>query len=162
MKLRAAKGEARASEEEFRKYSAGLVCLTGGEDGPLARAFSRGDAKDTLEKLAGIYGARNVYAELQRHMHRDEEARNQAVIDLARSRGFPLLATNGVLHAAPRERELMDVLTCVHHKTTIREAGRLLHASLSGRASCADPGEVSEKELIRDRGAGRHRPGGAG
>jgi error-prone DNA polymerase len=126
MKLRAPKGEAWASEEEFRKYAAGLVCLTGGEEGPLARAFSRGDAKETLDKLAGIFGERNVYAELQRHMHRDEEARNQAVIDLARSRGLPLLATNGVLHASPQERELMDVLTSVHHKTTIREAGRLL------------------------------------
>jgi error-prone DNA polymerase len=126
MKLRAPKGEARASEEEFRKYSAGLVCLTGGEEGPLARAFSRGDSKQTLDKLADIFGARNVYGELQRHMHRDEEARNQAVIDLTRARALPLLATNGVLHAAPRERELMDVLTCVHHKTTIREAGRLL------------------------------------
>jgi error-prone DNA polymerase len=126
MKLRAPKGEARASEEEFRIYAEGLVCLTGGEEGPLAKAFSRGDANGTLEKLSGIFGRANVYAELQRHMSREEEARNQAVIDLARSHGLPLLATNGVRHAAPRERELFDVLTCVHHKTTIREAGRLL------------------------------------
>ena len=39
MKLRAPKGEARASEAELRQFSSGLVCLTGGDDGPLASAL---------------------------------------------------------------------------------------------------------------------------
>ena len=75
MKLRAPKGEAAASQDELRQYSAGLVCLTG--ESPPTRA--------RFEKLKSIFGEKNVYAELQRHLHRDEEARNQAVIDLARS-----------------------------------------------------------------------------
>jgi error-prone DNA polymerase len=70
--------------------------------------------------------ARSVYAELQRHLCREEEARNQAVISLARSVQIPLLATNGVRHATPDARELCDVLTSVRHKTTVAEAGRLL------------------------------------
>mgnify|MGYP001792669151 CR=1 FL=1 len=37
-----------------------------------------------------------------------------------------LLATNGVRHATPQERELADVLTAVHHKTTVMAAGQLL------------------------------------
>ena len=101
MKLRCPKGEARATENEFRTYANGLVCLTGGEDGPLARSFERGDANSTLEKLTGIFGANGVYVELQRHLCRHEEARNQAAIDLARSLNLPLLATNGVRHASP-------------------------------------------------------------
>ena len=116
MKLRAKKGEAAASEDELRQFSEGLICLTG--EGPPLRA--------RFEKLMSIYGPRNVYAELQRHFHRDEEARNQAVVDLARSLKLPLLATNGVRHATPNERELFDALTAVHHKTTVMEAGRLL------------------------------------
>jgi error-prone DNA polymerase len=39
---------------------------------------------------------------------------------------LPLIATNGVSHATVEERELMDVLTCIRHKVTIAEAGRLL------------------------------------
>jgi error-prone DNA polymerase len=117
MKLRAPKGEAAASEEELRRHAEGLVCLTGEDSAPTRARF---------EKLTGIFGRRNVYAELQRHFHRDEEARNQAVIDLARSLKLPLLATNGVRHAAPEDRELFDALTAVHHKTTVMEAGRLL------------------------------------
>jgi len=48
------------------------------------------------------------------------------VIELARSMQLPLLATNGVRHATPQERELADVLTAVRHKTTVMAAGQLL------------------------------------
>lgn len=116
MKLRAPKGKAAASEDELRQYSAGLVCLTGEGD----------PTRERFEKLLGIFGPNNVYAELQRHFHRDEEARNQAVVDLARSLKLPLLATNGVRHSTPEERELFDALTAVRHKTTVMEAGKLL------------------------------------
>jgi error-prone DNA polymerase len=126
MKLRAPKGEARASIDELRQYSEGLICLTGDDAGPLAHAFRSGATNECIERLLDIYGKGNVYAELQRHYSRDEEARNQAVMDVAASWNLPLLATNGVRHAAPAARELLDVLTCVRHKTTIGEAGRLL------------------------------------
>ncbi len=39
---------------------------------------------------------------------------------------LPLLATNGVRHASPQERELADVLIAVRHKTTVMAAGQLL------------------------------------
>jgi error-prone DNA polymerase len=126
MKLRAPKGKAKASMEELRQYSEGLICLTGDEEGPLARAFRTGATKECIERLLDIYGKGNVYAELQRHYSRDEEARNQAVMDVAASFHLPLLATNGVRHAYAGERELLDVLTCVRNKKTIAEAGRLL------------------------------------
>jgi len=116
MKLRAPKGEAAASQEELHRFSSGLVCLTG-EGSPTRQRF---------DKLVSLFGRGNVYAELQRHFHRDQEARNQAVIELARSMQLPLLATNGVRHASPQERELADVLTAVRHKTTVMAAGQLL------------------------------------
>jgi error-prone DNA polymerase len=116
MKLRAPKGEAAASQEELHRFSSGLVCLTG--EGPPTR--------QRFDKLISLFGRGNVYAELQRHFHRDQEARNQAVIELARSLHLPLLATNGVRHATPQERELADVLTAVRHKTTVMAAGQLL------------------------------------
>ncbi|HEY4362830.1 MAG TPA: error-prone DNA polymerase [Bryobacteraceae bacterium] len=116
MKLRAPKGEATASDAELSQFGEGLVCLTG--EGPPTRA--------RFEKRIRLFGTRNVYAEVQRHLQRDEEARNQAVIDLARSLQLPLLATNGVRHATSQERELFDALTAVRHKTTVMSAGKLL------------------------------------
>src|SRR5579884_3639004 len=79
MKLRAPKGQAKASPEELGQFAGGLVCLSG--EGPPTKA--------RFETLIRIYGQRNVYAEVQRHFHRDEEARNQAVMDLARSLKLP-------------------------------------------------------------------------
>ncbi len=119
MKLRAPKGEHKASDTELREFSSGLVALTG----------DQGHRREWVDKLVDIYGKRSVYAELQRHLHRGEEARNQATRDNAASLNLPLLATNGVRHACPQERELLDVLTCVRHHTTIAEAGRLLNAN---------------------------------
>src|SRR5713226_6981900 len=70
MKLRAKKGEGAATLEEFAEYAEGLVCLA-----PTLN----------LEPLLEIFGPRHLYAQLQRHMDRKQEARNQAIIERARS-----------------------------------------------------------------------------
>lgn len=111
MKMRANKGEGAATPEEISEYSTGLICLAGAEDGP------------ALPSALLIFGRDHVYAELQRHMRGDQEARNQAVVDLARRLHIPLLATNAPLYARPEQRQLLDVLTCVREKVKIVEAG---------------------------------------
>ena len=129
MKLRAKKGEGAVREEELQEHAAGLICLTGGDDGPLATALARGgmeEARRSVECLTGIFGHGNVYVELQRHFHRQQEARNRAAIEIARSLQLPLLATNGVCYATPQERELCDVFTAIRNHSTLATAGRLL------------------------------------
>src|SRR5207245_8186964 len=129
MKLRAKKDEGAVREDELREHAAGLVCLTGGDNGPLSLALARGDnteARQSVECLADIFGRENVYVELQRHFHREQEARNRAAIEIARSLQLPLLATNGVCYATARERELCDVFTAIRHHRTLASAGRLL------------------------------------
>jgi error-prone DNA polymerase len=130
IKLREAHGEqhnAAATLEDVAEHAEGLVCLTGGDEGPLEFALRRGtDARAQIETLVDVFGAHNVYVELQRHQLREEERRNQAALALAAQLHLPVIATNGVSHATSAERELMDVLACVRHKTTIAEAGRLL------------------------------------
>ena len=129
MKLRAAKGEGSITAEELAEHSAGLVCLTGGEEGPLAHALGRGGIEGGIEcvrRLCGILGRDNVYVELQRHLHREEEARNQAAVEIARRLRLPLLATNGVSHATRIERQVLDVFTSIRNHETLDTAGRLL------------------------------------
>ncbi len=114
--------EPAATADDLAEFSDGLLCLTGGEEGPLAHRMS----KATLDQLTGIFGRDNVYVELQRHLNREEEARNQAAIELARSAQLPLVATNGVCLAGKTQRQVMDVFTCLQNKVTLAEAGRLL------------------------------------
>lgn len=124
--------ESAARMEELEEYAAGLICLTGDEQGPLARALERGGAeagRELLARLVSIFGAQNVYVELQRHFNRNQEARNQAAVGLARELKLPLLATNGVCYATAAEREVLDVFTCIRHKRQLATAGRLLCAN---------------------------------
>ena len=129
--------EPAALPEELAEFSEGLICLTGGEEGALARNIH--NAHETLEGIIRIFGRRNVYVELQRHFDRDEEARNQAVMDAARRLQLPLIATNGACHATKLQRQVLDVFTCLHHKTTLNQAGRLL-ARIA--ALLAEPGKL--------------------
>jgi error-prone DNA polymerase len=129
MKLRSKKGEGAVCGDELQEHANGLICLTGGDDGPLAAALAHGgmeEARHTVESLTGIFGCGNVYVELQRHFHRGQEARNRAAIEITRSLQLPLLATNGVCYAIPKERELCDVFTAIRNHCTLAAAGRLL------------------------------------
>ncbi|MGA8763003.1 MAG: error-prone DNA polymerase [Candidatus Sulfotelmatobacter sp.] len=129
MKLRAKKGEGAVREEELEEHADGLVCLTGGAEGPLATALQQKgieEANRQVEKLVGLFGRGNVYVELQRHFQREEEVRNRAAIAIARSLNLPLLATNGVHCATAKDRELCDAFTAIRHHRTLSTAGRLL------------------------------------
>jgi error-prone DNA polymerase len=129
MKLRAKKGEGTAQKEELEEHAHGLICLTGGADGSLAAALQHGgieEARKQVEQLIGVFGRGNVYIELQRHFHREEETRNRAAIVIARALNLPLLATNGVCYAAAKDRELCDAFTAIRHHRILSTAGRLL------------------------------------
>jgi error-prone DNA polymerase len=68
MKLRAPKGKGAITEDELASYARGLVCLTGGEYGPLSRAIPDGNSRAALDRLIDIFGRNNVYIELQRQL----------------------------------------------------------------------------------------------
>ena len=59
----------------------------------------------------------------------DDIARIDRLDALARTSGLTLLATNDVHYHVPSQRPLQDVMTAIAHKTTVAEAGHLLHAN---------------------------------
>lgn len=136
MKLRVPKhakpGECAVTPDELAAHAAGLICLTGGVEGPLARSLHPGGiegpvkTKRITDWLLDIFGKGNVYAELQRHFNRQEEARNQLVVQMARTLKLPLLATNGVCYATRAQRQVADVFTCIRNHVQLENAGRLL------------------------------------
>jgi error-prone DNA polymerase len=123
------KQEGAANFDDLERHAAGLICLTGGDEGPLAAALMRGGeqaGRETVERLVRIFGHNNVYVELQRHCEREEEWRNQAAIRIARSLQLPVLATNGVRYATSYDKEILDVFTAIRYHTELDKAGRLL------------------------------------
>ena len=120
---------ALAADQDFIEHAEGLICLTGGEEGPLAAALRQGGPRaafEAVQRMTETFGQSNVYVELQRHFHREEEYRNRVAIEIAETLHLPLLATNGVNYASPRERELADAFTALRHHRPLATAGRLL------------------------------------
>ncbi len=124
-----------ATPDELVAHARGLICLTGDDAGPIAQALSGRNADETnkysnprarAEWLVEVFGKGNVYAELQRHFNRAEEARNHAVLEIARQLKLPLLATNGVCYATRSQRQIADVFTCLRNHERLDTAGRLL------------------------------------
>lgn len=133
--LRSAKGSAQVRWDELPPYAFGLVALTGDADGPLGKSLlgrNRASQKPVrtpdrvLESLIQIFGNRNVYVEIQRHFDRGEHRLVKWLSELAGQFHLPLLATNGVLYAAPEGRQVLDVFTCIRHHTHLDAAGKLL------------------------------------
>src|SRR5256885_1925663 len=143
------KGEGATSLQEVAAHAAGLVCLTSGDEGPLAAVLAKDGmeaARRQIDLLTNIFGRENIYLELQRHFDREEEARNQAAVEIAGCLRLPILATNGVAYASEIEREILDVLTCVRNHCQLETAGRLL--AKNSERFLRPPAEMAQ--LFRD------------
>jgi error-prone DNA polymerase len=131
----ATKAEGAATLEDLEEFSAGLICLAGGDEGPLSSVLARRggerEARKVAERLMSIYGRGNLYIELQRHHERTEECRTQSLLSVASELYLPVIATNGVRAATEKDRELLDVLTAIRFHTSLDQAGRLLTANAS-------------------------------
>ena len=97
----------------------GLIALTGGPEGPLDRALTRGAADLAAERAAKI--ARRfpgrTYVELQRHA--GASANESALVELAYEQGLPLVATNEPYFASRADHEAQDALLCIAEGTLI-------------------------------------------
>jgi error-prone DNA polymerase len=125
MKLRAPKGAGALTVEELDGRVTGLVAMPGR---PLLGA-ERFGVGGLLDRIVGIFGRANTVVELQRHLQRDQEDDNEALVCLAEAFRVPLIATGGVGFATPEERPLFDVLTSIREHVSLMRAGRRLAAN---------------------------------
>ena len=106
--------------EQLGDHAAGIICLTGGPDGPLGRLLAQGQgpkAQVLLTRLAALFPDR-LYVELQRHpgeagLPAAERDTERGHIDLAYALDLPLVATNDVYFPKPALFEAHDALICI-------------------------------------------------
>ena len=104
----------------------GLMLLTGGTRGPLARLLAEGreaEAGVLLGRMQEAFGAR-LAVELHRHGLPVERAVEPGLISLADRFGVPLVATNECFFAAPAMHEAHDALLCIAEARLLSEADR--------------------------------------
>jgi DNA polymerase-3 subunit alpha len=106
--------------EEVAAHSDGLICLTGGPNGPagrMVRAAHTVRAESHLATLAAAFPGR-LYVELQRHPGEDgapeaERATERFFVETAYAMGLPLVATNDVHFESPEMFAAHDALICI-------------------------------------------------
>ena len=108
------------TSEELCAHSAGIICLTGGADGPLGRLLRMGrraEAEALLDRLAAAFADR-LYVELQRHpgeggQPEAEKLSERGLVEMAYAKALPLVATNDVYFPKPEIYEAHDALICI-------------------------------------------------
>ena len=103
-----------------------VIVLSGGPDGPISLAINADQtalAASRCDRLASLFGDR-LYIELQRHGIEKERRAEAGLIDLAYSRGLPLVATNEPYFATADDYEAHDALLCIAGGRLIAETER--------------------------------------
>src|SRR5438445_1515260 len=103
-----------------------LIALSGGPDGPISLAINAdhaGLAAARCDRLASLFGDR-LYIELQRHGIERERRTEAALIELAYTRGFPVVATNEPYFATTDDYEAHDALLCIAGGRLVAETDR--------------------------------------
>ncbi len=106
--------------DELDRHSAGLICLSGGPDGPVGMLLQLGQrdaAEDLMRRLKSIFPDR-LYVELQRHPGEDgqpekERLTERAHVEMAYAMDLPLVATNDVYFPKAEMYEAHDALICI-------------------------------------------------
>ncbi len=146
------RGAAVLTLQTLEANSAGLVVLTGGPAGVLAKALAHDGpeaAVDLLLRLHAICAPGQLFVELQSHLRLGEQRINAMMGEVARRVGVPLLATNGVLAARKEDQPLQDILTCIRERTTLDDARRRL--LLQPNAEWHLKSAVEMRRLFADR-----------
>ena len=99
----------------------GLIALTGGGEGGLARMLAEGQEKPALEMLARLKALfpNRLYVELCRRGDPVEEQAEAALIALAYDHDLPLVATNPAQYADAHFHPAHDAMLCIAQSSQI-------------------------------------------
>ncbi len=111
---------------ELEKFNAGLICLTGGLNGPVSQYLLHNQIKDAekaLLKLRKFFNDR-LYMEIQRHGWREEEQIENQLLDLAYKHNVALVATNDCYFVNRKMHAAHDALLCIAEGRYVSEDNR--------------------------------------
>jgi len=101
----------------LEKHKDGLVCLTGGLNGPIGEILTGPDgfdrAAEHLDRLREIFGSAHLFVELQDTGIEGQPAVNNAARDLAGRQGLDTVVTNDCRYLKPTDAVTLDLLNCV-------------------------------------------------
>jgi DNA polymerase-3 subunit alpha len=135
----------RVDRELLAKYHEGIIALSacaGGEVASNIRTGNMAEAEAVVRWYEQVFGRGNYFLELQDHAHIWDEQRkiNEALIELNKKTGVPMVVTADSHYSRPEEREAHEILLCVQTGKTIDEKGRM---SMEMPLNITSPDEVT-------------------
>lgn len=117
------------SLDNLKKYSEGLIILSGGANGPAGQLFLNGNKETSagfLSNLNTIFKD-NFYIEISRTNEAPEKATEQFFINFALNNNIPLVATNEVFFLDKSMHISHDALMCIADGTymTVKDRRRV-------------------------------------
>jgi DNA polymerase-3 subunit alpha len=122
----------RTDDNNLRKYSEGLICLSACIAGKVQKLILNGhrrEAKETALFYESIFGKGNFYLELQNHGMSEQTIVNNELLEISKETGIPLVCTNDCHYLDKKDYQAHDVLMAVQAKTTIGDTKRKSYSS---------------------------------
>jgi DNA polymerase III subunit alpha len=119
--------EAHVTFEQLEEYGDGLIALTAGAEGAIARHFHEGQpdaAYSYADRLAQIFKGR-CYVEIARRLNPVEGAAEPDMIELAHRLDLPLVATNPTCFTDADFHEAHDVMLCISNSAYVESEDRI-------------------------------------
>ena len=101
--------------DDLKKYSRGLICLSGGISGPIGKSIlskNKLAAEKLLNEFKSIYNE-NFYIELTRSGIEDENKTENFFLSSAKKFNIPVVATNHNCFSDSKMHEATDALLCI-------------------------------------------------
>ena len=108
--------KARCDKQLLAQYHEGIIALSACIAGEIPRKLALGDisgASKSLDDYLEIFGPENFFIELMDHNMPEEKEVNPKLIELARSRNIPLVATNDVHYMRKEDADAHEIMLCI-------------------------------------------------
>ncbi|MBW3569303.1 DNA polymerase III subunit alpha [Candidatus Parcubacteria bacterium] len=142
----------RIDRETLKKYSEGLIILSGCINGELGDALRQGQPKQAEEVAKwykDIFGDR-YYIEIQDHGHEDHPGHwsdqkevNEGAIEIARKMNIPTVITGDAHYLSREDREAHEILLCVQTGSFLSDEERMTLKEFE--LHVADPKDVIKR-----------------
>ncbi len=119
----------RMDKDLLRKYSDGLICLSGCFSSELSWAIRNKDedkAKKVINEYQNIFGKENYYLEIMHHpkVEGHSEVRDK-IISLSRKLNIPLVATYDSHYPMPEDKRAHETLVAIQTNTDLNDVNRM-------------------------------------
>jgi DNA polymerase III subunit alpha len=122
----------RMDKDLLHEYGKGVIALSGCPSGEVFKALEA-ERDDEAARVLGFYKDvfDDVFIEIQDHTGVDAEFRalldriNPKLVQLSKTTGIPLVATNDSHYLAPEDEEAHDILLCIGTNATVHDTKRM-------------------------------------